>query len=51
MRILLALMFFSPIVAHALIQSGANIITPYLLAMGVTAFVLQFYLERRKARA
>ncbi|MEL7149157.1 MAG: hypothetical protein AAGK71_00415 [Pseudomonadota bacterium] len=51
MRILLALMFVMPIMAFALIQNGSTTITPYLMAMGVTAFVVQLYIERRKARA
>ena len=51
MRILLALMFFTPIVAYALIQGGADRVTPYLMAMGVSAVVVQLFLERRKARA
>jgi len=51
MRILLALMFFTPILAFALLQSGAERVTPYLLAIAVAATVLQFYLERRKTRA
>ncbi|MGR3514677.1 MAG: hypothetical protein ACU0GG_18105 [Paracoccaceae bacterium] len=50
MRILLALMFFTPFVAFALLQSGVDRVTPYLMAMGVTAVVVQLYLERRKAR-
>lgn len=49
MRILLSLMFLAPIVAYAALQSGADRVTPYLIAMAVVAICAQILVERRKA--
>ncbi len=51
MRILLALMFFAPIVVLGAIQNGADAVTPYLVAMSVAAVGVQFLTQRRNNRA
>ncbi len=47
MRILLALMFLTPVVVFAALQSGAEAVTPFLAAMGVVAILTQILIERR----
>lgn len=51
MRILLAMIFLTPIVPYAAIQSGAEQITPYLLGMALAGVAAQIFVERRKARS
>ncbi|MEM6386039.1 MAG: hypothetical protein AAF718_07360 [Pseudomonadota bacterium] len=51
MRVLLALMFVMPAAMLLLVQSGADRVTPALLAIGIGATALQIYLERKEKRA
>ncbi|MEM9425718.1 MAG: hypothetical protein AAGA06_03360 [Pseudomonadota bacterium] len=51
MRILLALMFFAPLVALGAIQNGATSVTPYLVAMSVAAVAVHLMTQGRQDRA
>jgi hypothetical protein len=49
MRILLALMFFAPLVALGAIQNGAETVTPYLAVMSVAAICVQLLTQGRRS--
>ncbi|WP_428673294.1 hypothetical protein [Roseibium sp.] len=47
MRVLLALLFLTPLVVYAALQSGAEAVTPYIAALGLVALLTQILIERR----
>ncbi len=51
MRILLALMFFTPVIAFAAVQRGVEAVTPVMIAFVLVAMVAQFLVERRAGRS
>ncbi|MEO1537492.1 MAG: hypothetical protein AAFR73_07150 [Pseudomonadota bacterium] len=51
MRILLAMMLLSPFVIHIAVSSGAQSVTPILVAMALIAIVAQVAIERRARKA
>ncbi|MEM7752010.1 MAG: hypothetical protein AAF230_01275 [Pseudomonadota bacterium] len=51
MRILLALMFFAPLVALGAIQNGATSVTPYLVMMSIAALVVHLLTQDQEDRA